>query len=259
MAFEDDITRHADQIKSRLPYIKGEEATKQAIVVPLLQVLGYDVWDPREVQPEYIADFAKKKSNGQMEKIDYAVHLNGVPEIFIECKSADRELDDHDAQLARYFNATPSVRVAILTNGVRLKVFTDLQTNHIEDRRTPNSNSAKSDSGLNRRARCEVLQCAQGAASGRGTTSGVYAVHFGAANSDTGGRNQGRRCHNGRGTRMLRHDLEDGEGSKSGGYGRLSRFEDLFHYHPEECSKVVRSLGRRAASILGGCSARQGR
>jgi len=133
MAFEEDITRHAEQIKTRLPHIKGEEASKQALVVPFLQVLGYDVWDPREVQPEYIADFAKKKTSGQMEKIDYAVHLGGVPIIFIECKTAERDLDGHDAQLARYFNATPSVRLAILTNGVRLKVFTDLQQPNIMD------------------------------------------------------------------------------------------------------------------------------
>ena len=133
MAFEDEITRHAEQIKTRLPFIKGEEAAKQALVVPFLQVLGYDVWDPREVQPEYIADFAKKKSNGQMEKIDYALHMGGAPAVFIECKSADKELDEHDAQLARYFNATPSVRVAVLTNGVRLKIFTDLQQPTIMD------------------------------------------------------------------------------------------------------------------------------
>ncbi|CAN5622909.1 type I restriction endonuclease [soil metagenome] len=133
MAFEDDITRHAEQIKTRLPFIKGEEAAKQSLVVPFLQVLGYDVWDPREVQPEYIADFAKKKSNGQMEKIDYALHIGSAPGIFIECKAADKELDEHDAQLARYFNATPSVRVAVLTNGVRLKIFTDLQQPNIMD------------------------------------------------------------------------------------------------------------------------------
>lgn len=133
MAFEDDLTRHAEQIKVRLPHIKGEEGTKQALVVPFLQVLGYDVWDPREVQPEYIADFAKKRSNGQMEKIDYALHINGAVAVFIECKAADKELDDHDGQLARYFNATPSVRVAVLTNGVRLKIFTDLLQQNIMD------------------------------------------------------------------------------------------------------------------------------
>ncbi len=83
MAFEDDVARHADQIKGRLPHIRGEEATKQALVVPLFQVLGYDVWDPREVQPEYGADFKKKGSPGQAEKVDYALKINGEPAIFV--------------------------------------------------------------------------------------------------------------------------------------------------------------------------------
>ena len=133
MAFADDIARHAEQIKQRLPYIRGEESTKHALVIPLLQVLGYDVFNPLEVQPEFVADFARKKTAGQMEKIDYAIFLNGVPVIFIECKAADAKLDTHDGQLARYFNATPSVRVAILTNGVRLRVFGDLQQANVMD------------------------------------------------------------------------------------------------------------------------------
>ncbi len=133
MAFEDDIQRHVEQLKSRLPHVHGEEATKQALVVPFLQVLGYDVYDPREVQPEYIADFAEKKTRGQLEKIDYAVRVSGEPAIFVECKAADVELENHEAQLARYFNATPTVRVAVLTNGLRYKVFTDLQQQNLMD------------------------------------------------------------------------------------------------------------------------------
>jgi hypothetical protein len=133
MAFEEDIQRHAEQVKGRLPHIKGEEATKQALVIPFLQLLGYDVYDPREVKPEYVADFAEKKSRGQMEKIDYAVCINGQPAIFIECKAADVAIGTADAQLSRYFNATPSVRVAILTNGVSFRVFTDLQQQNIMD------------------------------------------------------------------------------------------------------------------------------
>ena len=133
MAFIDDLQRHADQVKTRVPHIRGEEATKHALVVPLFQVLGYDVFDPREVQPEYIADFAKKKSNGQMEKVDYAIWKNGAPAIFVECKAVDAKLEDSDGQLARYFNATPSVKVAVLTNGLRFRVFTDLQQPNVMD------------------------------------------------------------------------------------------------------------------------------
>lgn len=117
----------------RLPHVRGEESTKHALVVPLLQVLGYDVFDPREVQPEYVADFAKKKSSGQMEKIDYVVFLNSQPALFIECKSTDAKLEDHDGQLARYFNATPGVKIAILTNGVQFKAFCDLRQPNMMD------------------------------------------------------------------------------------------------------------------------------
>lgn len=132
MAFQDDLATHVDRIRSRMPHVQGEEGTKQALVVPLLQVLGYDVFDPREVRPEYVADFAVKKS-GQFEKIDYAICSGGAPAIFIECKPLGAALEDHGGQLSRYFNSTPSVKVAMITDGVRLRVFTDLQQLNIMD------------------------------------------------------------------------------------------------------------------------------
>lgn len=133
MAFTDDLARHVEQIRGRIDHVRNnEQATKQALVVPLLQVLGYDVFDPREVRPEYVADFAVKKA-GQFEKVDYAVFLEGQPALFIECKAFGAELADHDGQLSRYFNATPSVRVAIITDGVQLRVFTDLRAANVMD------------------------------------------------------------------------------------------------------------------------------
>jgi hypothetical protein len=58
---------------------------------------------------------------------------SGEPAIFIECKACGKKLDTHSGQLARYFNATPSVRVGVLTNGVEYKVFTDLQKPNVMD------------------------------------------------------------------------------------------------------------------------------
>jgi hypothetical protein len=91
MAFHDDIAAHAEQQKGKLPHVRGEEATKQALVIPLLRILGYDVYDPREIQPEYTADFAIKRS-GQLEKVDYAILSAGQPIIFVECKAHDQVL-----------------------------------------------------------------------------------------------------------------------------------------------------------------------
>jgi predicted type IV restriction endonuclease len=132
MAFHDDLAAHGDQIKDKLPHVHGEESTKQALVIPLLRLLGYDVYDPREIYPEYTSDFAIKRS-GQLEKVDYAILSGGSPVMFVECKAHDQPLEDHTGQLAKYFNATPSVRVAILTNGLRVKVFTDLQQPNVMD------------------------------------------------------------------------------------------------------------------------------
>lgn len=132
MGLNEDLRQLSEQVKKRQAFIKGEEATKQALILPFLQVLGYDIYDPTETQPEYVADFAKKRG-GVLEKVDYALHLKGQPAIFIECKAADMAPEDHDGQLARYFNATPSVRIAIVTNGIRYRFFTDLQAQNMMD------------------------------------------------------------------------------------------------------------------------------
>jgi hypothetical protein len=132
MGLNEDLRQLSEQVKKRQAFIKGEEATKQALILPFLQVLGYDIYDPTETQPEYVADFAKKRG-GVLEKVDYVLHLKGQPAIFIECKATDAAPEDHDGQLARYFNATPSVRIAIVTNGIRYRFFTDLQAQNMMD------------------------------------------------------------------------------------------------------------------------------
>lgn len=46
-----------------------EEAAKTALVMPFIQTLGYDVFNPSEVIPEFCADVGTKKG----EKVDYAI------------------------------------------------------------------------------------------------------------------------------------------------------------------------------------------
>ncbi len=124
----------ADQILSRISSVKnkGEEATKQALILPMLDALGYDIWNPDEVCPEYEADFVTKKT-GQKEKVDIAILNNKVPIIFIEIKSADTILDGHEGQLARYFNSIPQVALGVLTNGLEWRFFTDTRQQNIMD------------------------------------------------------------------------------------------------------------------------------
>jgi len=127
----------ADQIIARLPMVKnkGEEATKQALVLPMLDALGFDIWNPTEVCPEYEADFVATKKQGPKEKVDFAILLENTPRIYLEVKSVDVSLDGHEGQLARYFNATTSVSLAILTNGIEYRFYTDTGDLNIMDSR----------------------------------------------------------------------------------------------------------------------------
>ncbi|MFV5691805.1 type I restriction endonuclease [Flavobacterium sp. LT1R49] len=109
-----DRTKHKDQIQT-------EEATKNAFVMPFLQSLGYDVFNPLEVVPEFIADIGIKKG----EKIDYAIFKDGNPTILIECKHWAQNLNIHDGQLLRYFHVSKA-KFGILTNGIVYRFYSDL-------------------------------------------------------------------------------------------------------------------------------------
>ncbi|MBS99139.1 MAG: restriction endonuclease [Oceanospirillaceae bacterium] len=113
----------AKKIEERGSIIETEEATKNAFVMPFLNnVLGYDVFDPSEVIPEFTADTGTKKG----EKVDYAILNDGVVQVLIECKKFGEQLSiKHASQLYRYFSVT-NARIAILTNGVVYQFFTDL-------------------------------------------------------------------------------------------------------------------------------------
>jgi hypothetical protein len=100
-----------------------EEAAKTALVLPFFQALGYDVFNPSEVIPEFTADVGIKKG----EKVDYALCAEGRVNILVECKPSSVDLDlKHASQLFRYFSTTDA-RVAILTNGVVYKFYSDIE------------------------------------------------------------------------------------------------------------------------------------
>lgn len=125
MEFMEKLNTLSAKIKQQAAAIQTEEATKTAFVMPFIHnVLGYDVFDPTEVVPEFICDVGTKKG----EKIDYAICKNGEVQILIECKKIGDALNlNHASQLFRYFHVT-NARISILTNGQVYKFFTDLDS-----------------------------------------------------------------------------------------------------------------------------------
>lgn len=128
MEFEEKIKNFATRITEIKNNIKTEEATKTSIIMPFFQMMGYDVFNPKEFTPEYIADVGIKKG----EKVDYAIVLNGELVMLIEAKSITEKLEKHDSQLFRYFG-TSKAKFAILTNGINYKFYTDLEKENVMD------------------------------------------------------------------------------------------------------------------------------
>lgn len=129
MDFKDVVKQLGERIGKIKDSIQTEEATKNAAIMPFISSLGYDVFNPLEVVPEFTCDIATKKG----EKIDYAIIKDGKPAILVECKHWAQDLVLHDNQLIRYFNVS-NAKFAILTNGINYKFYTEAEPNKMDDK-----------------------------------------------------------------------------------------------------------------------------
>ncbi|HAT2326302.1 MULTISPECIES: type I restriction endonuclease [Citrobacter] len=129
-AFKNRLKLHSEHVKNVGLHCTTEETTKQALILPFLDILGFSPYDPQKVKAEYGADFPGVKAN---ERVDYALFCQGIPVMFIEAKAYKEKIDNHCPQLSRYFNSTPEVTISAITNGVEWRFFTDLKEKNIMD------------------------------------------------------------------------------------------------------------------------------
>ncbi len=130
MDIQTQLKKLSDKIEQLKDKIETEESTKHAFVLPFINILGYDSFNPTEVIPEYTADVGLKKG----EKVDYAIFQDQQPIMIIECKNWKEKLNLHNSQLLRYFHVTHT-RFALLTNGIDYQFFTDLdETNKMDEK-----------------------------------------------------------------------------------------------------------------------------
>ena len=128
MDFIDEVRTRSGRFAKRVGHLETEEATKSALVLPFIQMLGYEIFDPTEVVPEFTAGGPKKG-----EKVDYALMKDGKPSILIECKKYGTNLDQEKTfQLIRYFAFTEA-KFGILTDGIVYRFFSDLDKPNMMD------------------------------------------------------------------------------------------------------------------------------
>lgn len=128
MLLKSSLNDLSEKIRVLKGAVETEEATKQSMILPFFSILGYDIFNPLEFVPEYVADVGIKKG----EKVDYAILENGKPIVIIEAKSCLEKLDKHYSQLFRYFSSTEA-KIAILTNGLEYMFYGDLEKPNIMD------------------------------------------------------------------------------------------------------------------------------
>lgn len=129
---ESDLKLKLEQLHQRVDNLKDqintEEATKNAFVMPFIQILGYDIFNPTEVIPEFICDIGTKKG----EKVDYVIKRDNEPILIIECKHWKEKADAHNSQLHRYYHVSKA-RFGVLTNGHQYNFYADLEKPNIMD------------------------------------------------------------------------------------------------------------------------------
>ncbi|RZK35453.1 MAG: restriction endonuclease [Pedobacter sp.] len=127
-----DLKLKLEQLHQRVVGLKDqintEEATKNAFVMPFIQILGYDIFNPTEVIPEHICDIGTKKG----EKVDYVIRKNNEPILIFECKHWKESADAHNSQLHRYYHVSKA-RFGVLTNGTVYNFYADLEKPNIMD------------------------------------------------------------------------------------------------------------------------------
>lgn len=122
MSFDEQVAGLLQRLPKLVEHLQTEQATKNALVLPFISALGYDIFNPQEVVPEFVADVGTKKG----EKVDYAITRDGEVILLIECKKCQTDLSQADtSQLYRYFSVARA-RIAVLTNGVQYWFYCDL-------------------------------------------------------------------------------------------------------------------------------------
>jgi hypothetical protein len=127
--FRSNLVTYGERVQRVRQHVKNEEATKVALILPFLSVLGYDDRDPTEVAAEHSADFSEKYKN----RVDYAILKDMKPVIAIECKTAGNGKKDDIGQLKSYFNAAKTVKLGILTDGILYQFFVDSNEPNLMD------------------------------------------------------------------------------------------------------------------------------
>jgi hypothetical protein len=114
--------------------LEDEAKTSQSVILPILQYLGWEIFDSNEVCPQF--SIKSKKVESTIKKVDYALRYQDQNKVFIEVKKVgiDLETGDHQRQLLDY-SFQEGVELAVLTNGISWWLYLPLRIGGWEQRK----------------------------------------------------------------------------------------------------------------------------
>lgn len=108
--YKNEFINEIKTIKSYNLHSFDEEAAKYRIILPLLSKIGWDIYNLKEVYPEYPVRYKNKK-------VDYLLTDYTFHKTFIEAKMPFTNLDEYQCQLMGYC-ASMNVDFGVLTDGI---------------------------------------------------------------------------------------------------------------------------------------------
>lgn len=127
--FKKRIIEHSEKAIKLADKAETESATQQYLIMPLFHLLGYDPQNPDEIVPEDHASFADKFKN----RVDYAIYKEKEPVIAVESKKVGSLSESSKGEMKGYFNAVPSVKLGILTDGLIYQLYSDTSRENMMD------------------------------------------------------------------------------------------------------------------------------
>lgn len=123
---QDELVSFIESIRANPRLNKFDEAaTKQTVVLRLLDLLGWDIYERDEVYPEYPVD---------SQAVDYSLIHDSRNRVFIEAKRVSEPPEKHEAQLLEY-SFKEGVGLACLTNGITWSFYLPLRKGHWSERK----------------------------------------------------------------------------------------------------------------------------
>jgi len=96
----------------------NEPNTKVRITQPLLEALGWDIYNREEVTLEYPVSIGTSTA-----KVDYALMLEGEPAVFVEAKGFDTDIGEPHARQVISYGKVEDVKWVVVTNGKSIRIY----------------------------------------------------------------------------------------------------------------------------------------